>query len=75
MKVPTDKSVCKTQLTEAIDEWIILSLYADRDRRIMYRRLVDGASIDDLCGEFRLEVSQIRRIVDKWADVIFEHIE
>ena len=72
---PPDKAICKTQLTEAIDEWIVLSLYADRDRHIMYRKLVDGASIDNLCSEFGLEVSQIRRIVDKWADVIFEHIE
>ena len=74
MKVPT-KDVCKTQIVEAIDEWVILSLYADRDRKIMYRKLIDGASIDNLCGEFGLEVSQIRRIVDKWADVIFKHIE
>ena len=72
---PPDRSICKTQLVDAIDEWIVLSLYADRDRRIMYRKLVDGASIDNLCEEFGLEVSQIRRIVDRWAEVIFEHIE
>lgn len=75
MKVPTDKKICKSQLVEAIDEWVVLSLYADRDRRIMYRRRIDGASVDDLCEEFDLEVTQIRRIVDKWADKIFEHIE
>ena len=72
---PPPKDVCKKQIVEAIDEWVILSLYADRDRKIMYRRLIDGASVDNLCAEFGLEVSQIRRIVDKWADVIFEHIE
>lgn len=72
---PPPKDVCKRKITEAIDEWVILSLYADRDRRIMYRRLIDGASVDNLCSEFGLEVSQIRRIVDKWADVIFKHIE
>lgn len=72
---PPPKDLCRTQITEAIDEWVILSLYADRDRRIMYRRLIDGASVDSLCSEFGLEVSQIRRIVDKWADVIFKHIE
>lgn len=74
MKAPP-KEACRSQLVEAIDEWIVLSLYADRDRRIMYRRLIDGASVDSLCAEFELEDSQIRRIVDKWADVIFRHIE
>ena len=72
---PPPKDVCRTQIAEAIDEWVILSLYADRDRRIMYRRLIDGASVDSLCSEFGLEVSQIRRIVDKWAGVIFKHIK
>lgn len=74
MKAPP-KEACRSQLTHAIDEWIVLSLYADRDRRIMYRRLIDGASVDSLCAEFELEDSQIRRIVDKWADVVFRHIE
>lgn len=74
MKAPP-KEACRTQIEHAIDEWIILSLYADRDRRIMYRRLIDGASVDNLCAEFELEDSQIRRIVDKWADVVFRHIE
>ena len=74
MKAPP-KEACRSQLTHAIDEWIVLSLYADRDRRIMYRRLIDGASVDSLCAEFELEDSQIRRIVDKWAAVIFRHIE
>lgn len=74
MKVP-DKAICKSQLVEAIDEWMVLSLYADRDRRIMYRKLVDGASTDNLCNEFGLDDRHIRRIVDRWADVIFKHIE
>ena len=74
MKAPP-KEACRSQLTHAIDEWIVLSLYAERDRRIMYRRLIDGASVDSLCAEFELEDSQIRRIVDKWADVVFRHIE
>ncbi len=72
---PPPKNTCRSQLENAISEWIVLSLYADRDRKIMYRRLIDGASVDNLCAEFGLEVSQIRRIVDKWADVIFKHIE
>ena len=28
---PPDKVICKTQLVDAIDEWIVLSLYAVYD--------------------------------------------
>ena len=34
MKTPP-KTACRSQLESAIDEWIVLSLYADRDREIM----------------------------------------
>ena len=74
MKVPT-KEISKTQIVEAIDEWVILSLYADRDREIMRRRLVDGAPVERLTNEFDLTEQRIKAIIDKWYDVIFEHIE
>ena len=69
------RPVCKSELVEAIDEWVILSLDAERDRRILYRRLIDGAKEDTLCGEFDLSEQRIQKIVDKWFDVIAEHIE
>lgn len=74
MKAPP-KAVCRTQLETAIDEWIVLSLYADRDREIMRRRLVDGAPVERLTGEFDLSEQRIKAVIEKWYDVIFEHIE
>ena len=69
------RPVCKSELVEAIDEWVILSLDAERDRRILYRRLIDGAKEDRLCREFDLSEQRIQKIVDKWFDVIAQHIE
>ena len=74
MKAPP-RPACRSQLSEAIDEWIVLSLNAERDRHIMYRRLIDGAKVDDLCEEFELSDRQIKDVIDKWFDVIFEHIQ
>lgn len=72
---PPPVRACRTQLEHAIGEWVVLSLYADRDREIMRRRLVDGAPVEKLTGEFDLTEQRIKAIIDKWYDVIFEHIE
>jgi hypothetical protein len=74
MKAPP-KAACRTQLEHAIGEWVVLSLNADRDREIMRRRLVDGAPVEKLTEEFELTEQRIKAIIDKWYDVIFEHIE
>lgn len=72
---PPPKAACRTQLETAIDQWIVLSLYADRDREIMRRRLVDGAPVERLMGEFDLSEQRIKAVINKWFDLIFEHIE
>lgn len=72
---PPPKNACRSQLENAISEWIVLSLYADRDREIMRRRLVDGAPVEKLTSEFDLTEQRIKAIIDKWHDIIFEHIE
>lgn len=69
------KVACRTQLEHAIGERIVLSLNAERDREIMRRRLVDGAPVEKLTGEFDLTEQRIKAIIDKWYDVIFEHID
>jgi hypothetical protein len=72
---PPPKAACRTQLEHAIGEWVVLSLNADRDREIMRRRLVDGAPVEKLTEEFELTEQRIKAIINKWYDVIFEHIE
>ena len=60
----------RTEITEAIDEWIL----NERNRRVLYRRLIDGITFERLAEEFDMSVRQIKRIVYKGEDVIFRHI-
>ena len=54
----------RTELEHLIDEWII-GRNAERDRKIMKRRLIDGVIFDDLAEEFELSVRQTKNIVYK----------
>ena len=60
----------RSELTTAIDEWIL----NERDRAILKRRLIDGICFEPLAEEFDMSVRQIKRIVYKGEDVIFRHI-
>lgn len=74
MKHPP-KTACKDQLENAIEQWVVLSLNAKRDREIMRRRLIDGEPIDGLASDYYLSADTIRQIIDKWTDTIFDHID
>lgn len=56
-----------------IDEWI-LGAHAERDRRILKRRLLDGLIYDLLAEEFQLSVRQTKAIVQKRQAELFAHI-
>ena len=64
----------KSQIENAIDEWII-GKNAERDRSILRRRLIDGIHFEPLAEEFDLSVPQIKRIVYKGEDKVFRHIQ
>ena len=49
------KDISRSELEHLIDEWII-GRNAERDRKIMKRRLIDGVIFDDLAEEFELSV-------------------
>ena len=59
-----------TQIRDLIEEHI----HSERDRRILYRRLVDGVCYEPLAEEFGLSVSQVKRIIMKDSDILFRHI-
>lgn len=59
-----------TQIRDLIAEHI----HSERDRRILYRRLVDGVCYEPLAEEFGLSVSQVKRIIMKDSDILFRYI-
>lgn len=59
-----------SQIRSLIDEHI----HSLRDRQVLCQRLINGASINALAGEFELSVSQVKRIIRKNEEILFRHI-
>lgn len=66
------QDLSKTEVEYLIDEWVI-GKYAERDRAIMRRRLIDGVCYEPLAEEFDLSVAQVKRIIYKRRNQIFRH--
>ena len=60
----------RTELTEAIDEWIL----NQRHRAILKSRLIDGLTYDELSEMYYMSPRQIKRIVYKSQEILFRHI-
>lgn len=60
----------RSQVEHLIEEWI----FSERDRAILKRRLLDGLTYDQLAEEFNLSVRQVKNIVYKKGDVLYNHI-
>ena len=63
----------RTQIETAIDEWIV-GKNAERDRKILKRRLIDGICFEPLSEEFDLSVIQIKRIVYKQEKKLLRYL-
>ena len=59
-----------SEIRNAIDEYI----HSERDRELLKRRLIDGLSYDELSTEFHLSIRQVKNIVYKSQDRLFNHI-
>ena len=64
------KEYSRTEISEAIDEWILNQKHRD----ILKRRLIDGVTFDDLAEEFLMSTRLIKRIVYKTQETLFRHI-
>ena len=65
--------VSRTEIERAIDEWIV-GKNAERDRKLLRRRLIDGIVFERLAEEFELSVRQTKEIIYKGQDKVFRHI-
>lgn len=63
----------KTDIVNAINEWVV-GANAERDRAILYRRLIDGVVFEKLAEEFDLSERQTKSIVYKREKKLFKHI-
>lgn len=66
------KEISKSVIEYLIAEWIV-GKNAERDRKILKRRLIDGVRYEPLAEEFELSVRQVKNIVYKGESIIFKH--
>lgn len=64
-----DFKIPRSELERLIDEWIFNEKY----RSILKRRLLDGVTYDKLSEEFDMSVRQVKNIVYKAEDRLFNH--
>ena len=64
----------RTELTEAIDEWIV-GRNAHRDREVLKARLIEGYTFETLAERFDMSTVQIKRIVYKSQEKLFRHLK
>lgn len=69
MIIPNNLSA--SEINRRIDEWI-LGRHAERNRKILKRRLIDGICYEPLAEEFDMSVRQIKNIVYKGENKIFK---
>lgn len=60
-------------IRRAINQWVV-GKNAERNRKILKRRLIDGICYEPLAEEFNLSVRHVKEIVYKYEYVIFKHI-
>jgi AraC-like DNA-binding protein len=57
-----------------IKKLILEHIHSARDRKLLYRRLVDGITFEKLAEEFQLSDRQVKTIVYKGETVLFKHL-
>lgn len=73
-KVMIGYNLSKTEIEELISEHIV-GKNAERNRKILLRRLIDGICYEPLAEEFDMSVSQIKRIIYKGEQIIFSKVK
>lgn len=56
-----------------IKDLICDRIHSQRDRKILFRRLVDGITYERLAEEFGLSPSQVKRIIYKAEEILFRN--
>ena len=60
-----------SRIREIIGEHI----HSERDRKILERRLIDGVTFERLAEESEMSVSQVKRIIWKGSEIIFNKLK
>ena len=64
-----------TYTNDNIEKIIDNYIHNERDRHILKRRYMDGITYEKLAEEFKLSNAQIKNIIYKHRDLIFEQLK
>lgn len=60
--------------TKEIDDAINLWIKNKRNREILHERLIDGIKFDELAENHDLSPQQVKNIVRKGKEIVFNHV-
>ena len=63
----------RSEWERLIDEWIV-GRNAERNRKILKRRLIDGVTYEQLAEEFSMSTQNICSIIYKCKDKVSRHL-
>lgn len=63
----------RTEIEAAIDEWVI-GRNAERNRKVLKSRLIDGLTFEALAEKYDMSVRQIQNIVYRTQEILFKHL-
>lgn len=63
----------RSEIENLIDEWIVCCSNAERNRRIMKRRYIDGLTFERIAEEFELSAVQTKNIVYSMCKLLEVH--
>lgn len=58
------------EMRQIIDNWI----HSERNRKIFYLRLIDGLTLEEIAEALQIDVSTVKRNINKYEDEIFCHV-
>lgn len=67
-------NLSRSDIEFLVDEWIV-GKNAERNRKILKRRLLDGVKYEALAEEFDLSVRQTKNIIYKAEEKLFKVIQ
>lgn len=67
-------NLSRSEIEFLVDEWIV-GKNAERNRKILKRRLLDGVKYEALAEEFDLSVRQTKNIIYKAEEKLFKVIQ
>lgn len=69
------QNLTKDEIEDIIDKNIVSCLHAERNRKILKRRIIDGLTVEELAAEFQLSEQSIYRILCKSEDILKDRLD